>query len=58
MNKHHLYDCLDKLCSETKDKSVCSLSRKCKRRNKKKRKFTTKKWVKLAGAHFGKCKNE
>lgn len=58
MRKHHLYDCLDKLCIETKDKSVCSLSRKCNRRNKKKRKFTTKKWVKWAGAYFGKCNNE
>lgn len=55
MRKHHIYDCLDKLCVETKDKSVCSLSRKCNRRNKRKRGFTTKKWVKWAGSHFGKC---
>tara|TARA_B110000444_G_C18348318_1_gene370505 strand:+ start:276 stop:542 length:267 start_codon:yes stop_codon:yes gene_type:complete len=56
MRNHHLYDCLDNLCLETKDKAVCSLSRKCNRRNKRKRKFTAKKWVKLAGAHMGKCK--
>ena len=36
MRKHHVYDCLDTLCMETKDKKVCKLSRKCNRRNNKK----------------------
>jgi len=56
MRKHHVYDCLDTLCMETKDKKVCKLSRKCNRRNNKKKRFTTKKWVKWSGAHYGKCK--
>ena len=55
MRKHHIYNCLNNLCSETKDKRVCALSRKCNRRNKRKRKFTAKKWVKWARAHYGKC---
>ncbi len=55
MRKHHLYDCLCKLCKETKDTQICSLSRKCTRRNKQKRKFTAKKWVKWSGSHYGKC---
>lgn len=36
MRKHHVYDCLDKLCMKTKDKKGCKLSRKCNRRNNKK----------------------
>ena len=56
MRKHHLYDCIDKLCLDTKDKEICTLSRKCNRRNKRKRIFTAKKWVKWTNARYGKCK--
>ena len=55
MRKHHLYDCLDKMCAETKSQKVCALTRKCTRRNKRKRNFTAKQWVKWAGARYGKC---
>ena len=44
-----------KLCKETKDTQICGLSRKCTRRNKQKRKFTAKKWVKWSDSHYGKC---
>jgi hypothetical protein len=55
MRKHHLYDCLDKMCAETKSRKVCALTRKCTRRNKRKRKFTAKQWVKWTGASYGRC---
>ena len=55
MRKHHIYDCIKKYCNKTKDKQICALSRKCERRNKRKQKFTAKKWVKWSGAYYGKC---
>ncbi len=56
MKKYHIYNCLDKLCNDIKDKELCALSNTCYRRNKRKKKFTVKKWVKWSGAHYGKCK--
>jgi hypothetical protein len=56
MKKHHIYNCLGKLCSDTKDKRICSLSRKCKSRNKQKKRFSTKQWVKWSKSKYGKCK--
>lgn len=55
MRKHHLYNCIDAFCKKTNDKKICALSRKCNRRNKRKRRFTAKKWVEWSGAHYGKC---
>ena len=55
MRKHHIYDCLEKLCLDTKDKKVCKLTRKCNRRNKRKRKFSTNDWIKWSKAYYGKC---
>ena len=63
--KHHLYNCLCKYCKKSRDKDICALSRKCKRRNTKKRRYTSKQWVKWTntrerrgkkGAYYGKCK--
>jgi hypothetical protein len=67
MRKHHLYNCLCKYCKESKDKEMCALSRKCKRRNTKKRRYTSKQWMKWTntqerrrknGARYGKCESK
>jgi len=55
MRKHHIYDCLNKFCKESKDKQICKLSRKCNRRNKRKKKFNVNQWVKWSGSYYGKC---
>jgi hypothetical protein len=55
MKKHHIYNCLDKLCAETNSKQLCALTRKCRRRNKRKKTYTSKQWVKWSGANYGKC---
>lgn len=67
MRKHHLYNCLCKYCKKSRDKDICALSRKCKRRNTKKRRYTSKQWVKWTNtrerrgkksAHYGKCESK
>ena len=55
MRRHHLYDCLEGFCRDTQDRQMCALTRKCKRRNLRKRSFSTRQWVRWSGARYGKC---
>ena len=57
MRKHHIYNCLDKFCKSSRDRQICALSRKCNRRNKKKKNFSVNQWMKWsASAFYGMCK--